>query len=111
MLDGERLKALALVAEARDAVDRALSSAKNREEAKPLEELQNCLELIEGDLVVTALDQHIAELQANRKKLLAVNEQIEKNAGDLKSIAAKVATAAKAISIVIDVASKVVTVV
>jgi chromosome segregation ATPase len=109
MLDDERLKALDLVAKARDAVDQGLSSAKNREEAKPLEELQNCLEVIEGDLVITALDQHIAELQASQEKLIAINKQIETQAGDLKSIAKKVATAAKAISIVIDVASKVVT--
>ena len=106
MANTERLKALQLVREAKDAVSDALSTVNNATDAKPLESLENCLENLEGDLICSVLEDKIGELKGYQKQLQTINSEISQNIDKLKAVAEKVNTAAKAIGIVVDIIGK-----
>ena len=108
MIDDARLKALALAGDAKEAVDRAMSSDHPVAEAKRLAELHSCLEQIEADLRITALDHSIFELQSLQQKLVLIDSGLEGKSGIIKSVARKVAALAKEIGVVIDLEEKVV---
>jgi len=107
MANTERLKALQLVRDAKNAVNEALSSVTSADKANPLQKLENCLEELEELLISSMLDEKIAELQGYQKQLESVNALVKKKIGDLKSVAEKVDAAAKAIGIIIDIVGKV----
>jgi hypothetical protein len=106
MLDDARLKAQLVVSDAKKAVNEVLPSVTDPVEAVPLEELRDCLDEIEEDLFVTALDQRIVELQAYQQRLYDVDARL-KEIPRLRPVARKVDGAAKAIGVVVEVASKV----
>jgi hypothetical protein len=107
MANNERLRALDLVREAKKAAVEALSLIRTAAEAKPLEGLLNCLEKIEGDLIVAALEAKLSELQGLNGQLVAINSRIDQNVEELQSVAQKVNLAAKAIGVVVDVTGKI----
>jgi hypothetical protein len=111
MIDDARLKALALAGDTKEAVNRAMSSEHPVAEAKRLAELHSCLEQIEADLRITALDHSIFELQSLQQKLVQIDSGLEGKSGIIKSVARKVAALAKEIGVVIDLEEKVVKVV
>ena len=111
MIDDARLKALALAGDTKEAVNRAMSSAHPVAEANQLAELHSCLEQIEADLRITALDRSIFDLQSLQQKLVRIDSSLDNTSGALKSVARKVAALAKEIGVVIDLEEKVVKVV
>jgi hypothetical protein len=108
MIDDARLKALEVAGEAKKAVNELLPSMAPAE-AKELKELRSCLEELEEDLQVTVLDQHIAEVQAYQHRLLEINSRLDKEHGSIKEVFRKVESAARAIGVAAEVASKVAT--
>lgn len=106
MIDDARLKALELAGEAKKAVNEALASGDVADPAS-LEELRECLEEIEEDLQVVALDEHRAEVEAYQHRLLEIDSRLDKKTAMLKAISRKVESAAKAVGIAAEVAAKV----
>jgi chromosome segregation ATPase len=106
MANTEKFKVLRLAREAKDAVRSAQSAVKDADEAKLLEDLKECLEELEGDLICSVLDEKIKELKGYQEKLNAINSEICQNSNELKVVADKVNTAAKAIGRVVDIINK-----
>ncbi|MDD5007096.1 MAG: hypothetical protein PHU49_04250 [Syntrophorhabdaceae bacterium] len=105
MSDKEKFNALQLIRDAKKEVNEAIQSASG-DRKKALEKLSNCFENIEGDLIASALDDKIAQLQRYKTQLESVNSEIEKDMKELKAVADKVAVAAEALGKLIDVIGK-----
>ena len=102
MANTEILTGLRLVREAKDAVHEAMDSSGVDQQAT-LEELSNCLEEIEGDLIASALEEKIKELQEYKKELETVNSKIDQNIKNLKAVSDKVAKAAQALGMLVNI--------
>ena len=107
MIDDQRLKTLMHITDAKESVQEILATGKTRHKAKRLKELQDCLERIEGDLSVTALDQSLSELREYQQELFGIDSEIERDQPEMKSVAKKVEHAAREIGAVIELAAKV----
>lgn len=105
MANTEVLKTLQLVRDAKSAVREALSSA-TPETAPPLQDLDNCLEEVEGTLICVALDEKIEALRKSRQQLDGICKEINAKMKSLKEVTDRVAVAAKAIGILVDIVAK-----
>jgi chromosome segregation ATPase len=108
MIDDARLKAMALVDDARQTADQALSRVQTEAAKQRLHELHDTLQEIEADLRITELDHTLSELREFQQRLIDLDAAIDREIPELKAVAKKVETAAKEIGIVVEVAAKVV---
>ena len=107
MANTERLKVLALVREARDTVGEArLRPGLSSQNLSELNTLYLELDKLEGVLILKDIAARVDALQSDANDLEKIAGDLRASIQALKDVADKVDKAAKAIKILVDIASK-----
>jgi len=97
--------ALQAVRDAKHVVNEALDVA-SKGDINLLEKLVICLEKVEGDLISSALDKKITQLQNYEQKIKQVNDKIKKDIKHLKDVSEIIDKVAKTLGVLIDILGK-----
>src|SRR5262245_20826192 len=104
MANTEIRNALKYVRDAEDAVETALEEKPSKSEKEQLRKAWDTLCDADDLLVALHLAAQVGQLEKQSKKLAAVNEDVKKAIGHLKSVAKTIDKAAKAVDALVTVA-------